>query len=100
MSGQHEQWDGLDQVDQLDPREATLDLSRLIERVPDQLRADGHGHASGGGTASAGPANAGGLSGSDWNGSANGSSRSGGNPPGGGGHRAPPGRRGREGAAP
>ncbi len=85
MSGQHEQWDGLDQVDQLDPREATLDLSRLIERVPDQLRADGHGHASGGGTASAGPANAGGLSGSDWNGSANGSSRSGGNAAGGSG---------------
>lgn len=47
MSGQHEQWDKLDRVDQLDPLDATMDLSRLIERVKSQLQAEEHGHGNG-----------------------------------------------------
>ena len=38
MSGPHE-WGELDQSDQLDPRDATLDLSGLIDRMSQQLRA-------------------------------------------------------------
>jgi hypothetical protein len=47
MPGQHEQRDELEELDQLDPREATLDLSRLIERVQQQIQAEGHGKVNG-----------------------------------------------------
>ncbi len=45
MSGQHE-WGELDQSDQLDPRDATLDLSGLIDRMSQQLRSSGNGKHS------------------------------------------------------
>jgi hypothetical protein len=79
MSGQPEQWDKLEQygqldqpartdprghadpyrdrdaLDQIDPRDATLDLSRLIERVRAEASAIGNGgHDHGGGAGSAG----------------------------------------------
>jgi len=41
MSGQQDRWEQLDRWDQHDPRDAvTVDLSRLIERVQLELRAD------------------------------------------------------------
>ncbi len=40
MSGQHERWDELEQLDQLDPRDSTLDLSSLIDRRQPQPRHD------------------------------------------------------------
>ena len=49
MSGQQDRWEQLDRWDQHDPRDAvTVDLSRLIERVQLELRADGHGNSGSG----------------------------------------------------
>ena len=56
MSGQQERWDGLDHSDQLHARDATLDLTRMIEPVRQRIDADGRGHApAGNGAASAAP---------------------------------------------
>jgi len=56
MSGQRERWDGLDHSDQLDPRDATLDLTRMIEQVRKRIEADARGQAGpGNGSASAAP---------------------------------------------
>jgi hypothetical protein len=51
MSGEQGRWSELDSSDQLDPRDATLDFSGLIDRMQDQLRAtSGNGrHAGAGG---------------------------------------------------
>ena len=39
MSGQQERWGELDGFDQLDPRDSTLELSGLIDRMQQQARA-------------------------------------------------------------
>jgi len=53
MSGQQDRWEQLDRWDQHDPRDAvTVDLSRLIERVQLELRADGHGNSGSGNSGS------------------------------------------------
>ena len=50
MSGQREQWDGLDQPDQPDPLDSTLIMTRLFGRsVPDHENGSGNGSGNGNG---------------------------------------------------
>ncbi|HVB41275.1 MAG TPA: hypothetical protein VNF47_01045 [Streptosporangiaceae bacterium] len=80
MSGPQEQWDKLDSSDQLDPRDATLDLSRLIERFRAQSTGEVSGSATrtsrdgigdrGTGSGSAGNGSPGNRSGAHFGGSA------------------------------
>jgi hypothetical protein len=82
MSGQQDRWD------QPDPRESTLDLSRLIERVHQQQVAEGNGKSNGGARHRDGGNSGGGASNSGGDSSAsNGGSVSNGDGSGGASHR-------------